>query len=225
MAYPLAHGMAFVMALPSLWRANTEEPRDPDRLAMVVFMHEFAHTQQGDSLGPRIDALVAAGLPPEVDDDLIQKRFAGMADYLDAWARERDLFYAAAFAPDRDTTHRLASQAAALMQTRRARWLDGDDGLLAAADDVFLTFEGAGNWAAWIWLTDARGGGLDPAAAAEFIRGRRTFWSQDQGLAIMLTLEHLLPDWPARAFGTPAVTIDGLLSEVLKEAGSQVAAP
>lgn len=42
-AYPLNQGMAFVMALPSLWRANTEELRDPDRLAMVVFMQEFAH--------------------------------------------------------------------------------------------------------------------------------------------------------------------------------------
>jgi hypothetical protein len=208
-------GMNFVMALPAVWRADASETRDPDRLAMGVFMHEFAHTQQGEGLGRRIDDLIARGLSPDVDDDIVQKRFKEQADYVTAFGPERDLFYAATAAPDAVEARRRLAAAAALMAERRARWFTGEDALLASADDVFLTFEGSGNWAAWIWLTDPRGGGLSPGAASDFIRGGRSFWSQDEGLGIMLALERLTPDWPTRAFGPEGETADALIARAL----------
>ncbi len=211
-------GMNFVMALPAVWRADAAEARDPDRLAMVVFMHEFAHTQQGEGLGRRIDDLIARGLPPEVDDDIVQNRFGDETDYVTAFNAERDLFHAAGTAPDAAEARRRLAGAAALMAERRARWLTGEDALLASADDVFLTFEGSGNWAAWIWLTDPRGGALSPEAATDFIRGGRRFWSQDEGLGIMLALERFTPDWPAGAFGPEGETADALIARALAAA-------
>lgn len=208
-------GMNFVMALPAIWRADTAEARDPGRLAMVVFMHEFAHTQQGEGLGRRIDDLVARGLPPEIDDDIVQTRFRDQADYVAAFEAERDLFHAAATAPDVAEARRLLARAAEMMAARRARWLSGDEVLLATADDVFLTLEGSGNWAAWAWLVDPLGGALTPEAATAFVRGGRRFWSQDEGLGVMLALDRLTPDWPARAFGPDGETVDRLIARAL----------
>ena len=218
-AFPAeAGGMNFVMALPALWRAEAAtEPRDPAKLAMLVFMHEFAHTQQGEGLGRRIDALVEDGLPPEVDDDIVQKRFRDTPEYVAAWEAERDLYYAASGAPDAAEARRLLAEAWAMTRARRARWFTGDQAILDAADDVFLTFEGSGNWAAWTWLVDPSGGGLSPAEATAFVRGRRSPWSQDQGLAVMLTLDRLAPDWPGRAFGPEGATADALIARALEE--------
>lgn len=212
-------GMNFVMALPALWRAEAAtEPRDPAKLAMVVFMHEFAHTQQGEGLGGRIDGLIDAGLPPELDDDIVEKRFRETPDYVAAWEVERDLYYAAAIATDIAEMRRQLFEAKTLTDARRARWFTGEQEILLAADDVFLTFEGSGNWAAWAWLTDPQGGGLTPAEATAFVRGRRSPWSQDQGLAMMLVLDKLTPGWAARAFGPEGATADALIAEALAEA-------
>ena len=102
-AAPTSEGMFFIMALPSLWRANTAEQRDPHRLAMVVFMHEFTHTQQADGLGARVDRLLSLGLPEDADDDIVQDRFAERPGYRQAWEAERDALYDAVYAPDAET--------------------------------------------------------------------------------------------------------------------------
>jgi len=217
-AFPTPDGrMNFVMALPEVWRANTAEPRDPARLGMLVFMHEFAHTQQGSGLGARIDDLIARGLSPEVNDDTLQEMFSDEADYAAAVGRERDLFYASANARDDVEARRLLAEASRSMKERRTRWLVGERALFAEADDVFLSFEGSGNWAAWAWLVDPRGGALGHAEATEFVRGKRRFWSQDQGLGLMLALDRLTPDWPELAFGDGGVTADTLISRALKK--------
>ena len=214
-------GMFFIMALPSLWRADPAERRDPASLAMVVFMHEFAHSQQADGLGERVDALLASGLPQDADDDVVQNRFAAMPGYAAAYARERDLFYRAASAPEATTARRNLTEAARAMKVRRDRWFRGDDTVYAAADDVFLTLEGTGNWAAFAWLTDPRGGGMNRSDAIAFIRGAGTHWSQDQGLGVILAVDRLIPDWPRLAFGPDGVTADMLIAWATQEGATQ----
>jgi hypothetical protein len=216
-ASPMSDGrMFFIMALPSVWRADASELRDWRRLSMVVFMHEFAHSQQAAGLGARIDSLLARGLPEDSDDDVTQDRFGGQPDYLAAYEAERDLFYEAAAASDRDAARDVLALAARRMGDRRARWFRGADAIYAEADDVFLTLEGTGNWAAWTWLTDEEGGRLSSADATEFIRGGRKQWSQDEGLGIMLALDRLTPDWPALAFSPSGATADQLIARALR---------
>ena len=208
-------GMFFIMALPSLWQANGSEPRDWRLLSMVVFMHEFAHTQQGVGLGRRVDELLTRGLPRDADDDIVQDRFGARPGYAAAYEAERDLFYSAATASGDEAARAGLAQAARRMAERRARWFTGTDTVYAEADDVFLTLEGTGNWAAWTWLTDPRGGRLSPADATTFIRGGQTQWSQDHGLGIMLALDRVTPDWPAIAFAPRGVTADQLIARAL----------
>lgn len=216
-ASPMSDGrMFFIMALPAVWRADVAEARDWRRLSMVVFMHEFAHTQQAAGLGARIDGLLASGLSEDSDDDVVQDRFGDRPGYRPEWEAERDLFYRAVEAPDAATARDALALAARRMGERRARWFRDEDAIYAEADDVFLTLEGTGNWAAWMWLTDPRGGRLSAADATEFIRGGRNQWSQDQGLGLILALDRLTPDWPALAFGPEAATGDELIARALR---------
>lgn len=208
-------GMFFIMALPSLWRANPSEPRDWRLLSMVVFMHEFAHTQQGPALGRRIDDLLTRGLPQDADDDIVQTRFAGRPGYTPAYEAERDLFYSAAMAPDATSARAGLENAARRMAQRRSRWFTGAETVYAEADDIFLTLEGTGNWAAWTWLTDPRGGRLSPEDATVFIRGGGAQWSQDEGLGVMLALDRVTPDWAPIAFAPRGVTADDLIARAL----------
>lgn len=208
-------GMFFIMALPSLWQADGSEPRDWRLLSMVVFMHEFAHTQQGVGLGRHVDDFLTRGLPEDADDDIVQDRFGTRPGYRAAYEAERDLFYGAATSPDGEAARTTLAQAARRMAERRTRWFTAADTVYAEADDVFLTLEGTGNWAAWTWLTDPRGGRLSPADATTFVRGGQTQWSQDHGLGIMLALDRVTPDWPAIAFAPRGVTADELIARAL----------
>lgn len=190
----------FVMAAPEIFRRAVADSPDPDALLLAVFVHEITHTQQIPSLGRRIDALVARGLPEDVDDDVVQRRFGERPGYRAAYERERDLLFAAAAARDLATARRLAGQAAAAMQQRRVRWLSGDETIYAEAEDAFLVFEGAANWTAYAWLIHPNGGAKSPQDALPLLRRSGRFWSQDEGLALFLVLDRLLPDWRERAF-------------------------
>lgn len=217
-ASPMSNGgMFFTMALPPLWRADAAEPRDPYLLSMVVFMHEFAHSQQGEGLGGRVDGLLARGLPQDANDDIIQHRFGARPGYAAAYGRERDLFYRSAEARDPAQARALLTEARDAMTARRARWFTGDEALYAEADDVFLTMEGVGNWAAWTWLTHPQGGRMSSADATAFVRGGGANWSQDEGLGVMLALERATPDWPRLAFGRDGVTADQLMTRALAQ--------
>lgn len=207
-------GMFFVMGLPALWRADTDEARDPELLAMLVFMHEFAHTQQGDGLGRRIDDLITRGLPEDATDDTLQELWSGDPAYVAAYERERDLLYRAADARDATAARAWLAQARSAMTDRRETFLT--EPIWRDADDVFLTFEGSGNWAAWVWLSDPRGGALTPQAATAFVRGSGRWWSQDEGLALMQALDQTTPDWPSLTFGPEGTTGDPLIARALQ---------
>jgi hypothetical protein len=202
--------MFFVMSLPSIWRASGRS----DTLATAVFMHEFTHTQS-TALGSRIDALIRRGLPEQIDDDVIQKRFDSLPEFRRAYERERDLLFEAARAPTRDLAVRAARRALAAMDARRATFFRGPNALYADAEDVFLSMEGTGQWAAYLWLTDPQGGAMSAEDALPDIRrgGRR--WSQDEGLALLLVLSRLAPDAPREMFGANARTVLPLLRRAL----------
>jgi len=197
--------MFFVMSLPSIWRAKARS----DTLATAVFMHEFTHTQN-PALGARIDGLIRRGLPEEIDDDVIQKRFDSLPEFRRAYEQERDLLYESARAPTRELALRAARQALAAMNARRAKYFRGANALYADAEDVFLSMEGIGQWAAYLWLTDAQGAALSADDAMPVIR-RGGRWSQDEGLALLLVLSRLAPDAPRAMFGANARTVLPLL--------------
>ena len=194
----------FVMALPSVWRTGTTIKSD-DRLGLTgVFLHEFSHTRQMDVLQQRFEAAEAIyKMPDDYNDDSIQKHFQSDPAYAASIGQETDLLYGAAAEPDSARSRAMARQALALIDARQKRWFSGAGARFKPYDDLFLTMEGFGQWAAYAWLSDPKGGAMTSAAAQAKMRGSRRWWSQEEGLALFLVIDRFLPRWAHRAFGNP----------------------
>ncbi|MEO5816303.1 MAG: hypothetical protein ABIT20_13590 [Gemmatimonadaceae bacterium] len=201
--------MSFVMALPSIWLTSSKGPRS-DLLTTAVFMHEFTHTQN-IALGQFVDTLVSRGLPEDSDDDVIQTKFGDRPGFTDAYSAERDVLYQAVAATSVGQARVLGAKALAMMDRRRAQNFRGADMIYAQTEDLFLSMEGAGQWFAYLWLVDPKGGAMTSAEALTFIRrgGRR--WSQDEGLALLLLASRLSPSAPRALFASTPHTILPLL--------------
>lgn len=217
-AAPATADMAMmVMALPSVWRAgDVTSEMGLERLMFAVLAHEMTHTHQFIDYGPRLVALEAAtGVGDEMTDDIIQDKFSSNAEFASAVLHERDLLFAVAAETDTAKARALAGDALASMTARRAKFLSGDAAAFGELEDVFLTMEGAGQFAGFSWLTQSTGGGLDRSAALKGMqRGKR--WSQDLGLALFLAIDRLTPASPREVFESPPRTALALLQAAVQ---------
>jgi hypothetical protein len=209
-------GPYFVMSAPAIW----EETGRLDAAGFTgVFLHEFTHTRQvggmKDTLGP-LDA--AWAFPEELTDDAVQNHFGADPEYVAAYTAERDLLYRAADAGSIEEARALAAAALAAMRARHARWFTGDAAMFAALDDIFLSMEGVGQFAAYAWLAHPEGGGLSREAAIAKMLGRRKWWTQDEGLALFLAVDRLLPEWPQLGFAVPALGATAILERAVGRA-------
>ena len=206
----------FVMALPPIWTAaKIPIARTPHGLT-AVFLHEFSHTRQTPALAPVFQAAERIRkMDDDFSDDSLQEHFQRNAAYVADFDRERDLLWAAALELDPVKARDLARQALAAMEARQKRWFVGPEAYWKAYDDLFLTMEGFGQWVAYAWLSDPKGGGMSGQAARQRMRGSRKWWSQEEGLALFLVINRFVPHWPQRAFAVrPALGID-LLREAV----------
>jgi hypothetical protein len=90
------------------------------------------------------------------------------------------------------------------MTDRRARYFGGADAMFGELEDLFLNMEGIASWAAY---RAVRREVATDADAVAFIR-RAKSWSQDEGLALFLVIDRLLPNWQSEMFAdTPASAI------------------
>ncbi len=205
----------FVMAAPSYWisKGLGSEPG-----LTAVFLHEFSHTRQvkgfSSIIGPIDDAW---NFEFDLDDDAVQKRFQADSTYVAAYMAERDLLYRAAEADSIAEVRALARQALDMIRARHARWLVGENAVFSILDDTWLSLEGAAQWAGHAWLAHPEGGGLTKQAAIAHMSGRRRFWAQDEGLAIFLVVDRLMPAWPALVFSEPSVGAITLLERAVQQ--------
>jgi hypothetical protein len=109
-----------------------------------------------------------------------------------------------------------------LLRQRRARWFTGEVAKWAPLDDLFLDMEGLGQWAAYAWYVDPRGLDLGAARAQTEVRRDGKHWTQDEGLALFLTIDRLVPDWQSLAFGrTPALAEELLQAAAMAPAAGE----
>lgn len=219
-AAPAPDGSAMmVMALPTIWRAgNVSSEMGLENLMFAVLAHEMTHTRQFPDYGPRIDALAkTVGVGDDMTDDYVQDTFAGDTALAASVARESDLLFASAAEPDLAKARVLAREALGLIKARRSQWPSGDPAALTELEDIFLTMEGAGQFAGLSWLSNRYGGGLEAAAALTGMRrGKR--WSQDEGLALFLALDRFSPGWPAEVFAATPKSALSILAATLGSA-------
>jgi hypothetical protein len=209
----------FVMSTPSVWRGGGVEggPLGLETLMVAVLLHEGSHVAQAGTYGERIGALAdRENLPDEFSDDTMQATFESDPDFAASIARETELFFAAAAAPDRDAARALADEARQMMKARAAKYFTGDDAYWTEAEDLWLTLEGSGQWAGHAWLVDPRGAAVGEDAAMPGFGQRSRWWSQKEGLALVLTLDRLSPGgWKAHVYGDGTQTLLDLLDAAL----------
>lgn len=197
---------AFVaMALPTIWAADrVESAFGLETLMTAVLVHEMTHTRQFYHFAPRLAEMTARyQLPDDLDDDVVQTRFEAVPEFAADVGAERDLLFAAAASSDDAMARKLAREAKMRIDARRSVHFVAGDARYTELEDLFLTMEGIAQWTAYRWLTHPRGGARrdDAATLQDFRRGGRR-WSQDEGLALFLVIDRLVPDWRQRAFAS-----------------------
>jgi hypothetical protein len=207
----------FVMSTPSVWQAaGVGEGPALETTMVAVMLHEGSHLAQIAPYGARLGALIERHrLPDSFNDDAVQDRFQANQEFAASVKEETRLFLDAAAAENPGEARALARSARRLMLERKARWFVGDDAYFAEAEDIWLTFEGAGQWVGYQWLIDPRGGAQPPAdLMARFTRGRH--WSQTEGFAVVMVLHRIAgPRWKRHAFGDGKRTVLEMLDDAL----------
>jgi hypothetical protein len=202
---PAGDGAFFVMAAPSIWKEAGVAGGELglETLMTGVLLHEGSHVLQFPTFGEELAKLTRRyGLPESFNDDSIQKQFEMDQAFAASAARETELLFSAAATSDVQQGRRLAREALAMIGARRDRWFRGKDAYLSEAEDIWLTMEGSGQWLAYRWLTDLRGGATSETAAMPGFAQRGRWWSQKQGIALFLALERLGgSEWKPRVFG------------------------
>ena len=209
----------FVMALPDIWRPIYGKEPGQAEFFQGVIVHELTHTRQLVAVQRRVTEVLLehqAG-DMDLDDDIVQNHFADVPGFRVAFERELDLFFRAAAEPEANRQRALAARALAMVRQRRQRYFTGRNRMYAELEDLFLSMEGAGQWAAY-QLARARTGShtVFDAPLVELVRSNRKFWSQEEGLAMFLLLDAMTTAWQARVFAPkPAVPVT-LLNEAVK---------
>jgi hypothetical protein len=208
----------FVMAMPSVWQ--TKEVSAPTRAEYLqgVFSHEMTHTRLLVAINRRVRELARRhDLVYPINDDVIQAEFQKAPGFEAAFNRERDLIYRAALEPDSGRRREFAARALEMVRHRHARFFSGATAAYAELEGLFLTMEGVGQWAAYR-LAQTRAGGND-AEALRLVRDNKKYWSQDEGLALFLLIDALVPDWQSRVFSATPASPFALLEEALSSPG------
>ena len=212
-------GAFFVMATPNVWREAgvRNDALGLEAMMTAVLLHEGAHVAQSSTHGARISALVPANnLSDDFNDDSIQERFGDNPEFAASVERETDLLFQAVASRDQATARRLISEARELMRARRARWFTGADAYLSEAEDLWLTFEGAGQWVGFQWLVHPSGGGLETEIVMANFAQRGRWWSQKEGIALAFAVDRLARfDWKRQAFGDGAMNLTQMLDASL----------
>ncbi len=209
-------GPFFVMAAPSYWE---QQMKRGDAYGFTgVFLHEFTHTRQlkvmGKIIGP-IDSTWA--FEKELDDDAVQTHFGADSVYVKAYFAERDVLYQAVKAGSIDECRAFARQALDMMRARQERYFTGDYAVFTTLDNTWLAMEGAAQWAAVAWLSHPKGGGMTREEAVAKMLGKGRWWAQDEGLAVFLVVDRLMPKWPALAFGDTPIGATELLTLAVQQ--------
>lgn len=208
----------FVMSTPSVWRAHGVPEAGLETTMVAVLLHECSHVAQTGPYGKRLGKLIEENsLPDSFNDNAVQERFSSNAEFTASVKQETSLFLNAAAEPDDAEARLLAFEARELMRERQARWCVGDDAYLVEAEDLWLTFEGSGQWAGYQWMVHAEGGAQKPADVLPRF-GRDREWSQAEGFAVVMALDRIVgPAWKKHAFGDGARTVLEMLDAALAE--------
>lgn len=210
----------YAMALMDVWRTELPADKQGEHLAdefLTIAQHELTHTLQLRGIFALAQRLAERGDQQlRLDDDAIQRTFEGDAEYTAVYDAEVKLLFDASLVTDAEEQRRMVRRAVELARGRQARWFVGEHALHAQLDGRFLAMEGLGEWVRYRLMTSGPVGELPRQSRAQVLarlRGKKPYWSQDEGLAVLLVLEQRLPDFRARLLADELPDAFALLDE------------
>lgn len=209
------------LALPDAWRADPRYRTSSETRAgwedylVTAFSHEMAHASMLPQLLPRLRELEAAIYPDTMEDNLVQDRFRRVPAFAQSIARETDLLQRALMARSPDVRIEYLRAALSTMRARRDRYFVGELAAWGDAEQVFLDLEGVAQWVSLHVtsrsVTLPRGDAF--ASLLSRFRATREFWSEDQGLMLILVLDAMVPAWQQRMLRRGGATAVQLLED------------
>jgi hypothetical protein len=203
-----------VFAMPSIWQKapHLKTESNLETLIRAVFVHEMTHTRHHNFFN-RINRIEKTMTSPEdFDDDIVQNHFGKIEDFRKAYETEREFLYQAVRETDLERKREFAKNALDVIKTRHKQFMSGNESVYVEIEDIFLTMEGVANWAAYC---AAIAEGLSRTDAIKLIRRNDKRWSQDEGLAVFLVIDSLLPNWQQEGFGNANVSVTELLGRAV----------
>lgn len=215
------------LALPEAWRtdpryrASHETRADWEEYLVTAFSHEMTHASMLPWMLPRLRELEAAIYPDTMEDNLVQDRFRRVPAFAQSIARETDLLQRALMARSADLRLEHLRAALAMMRARRDRYYVGELAAWGDAEQVFLDLEGVAQWVSLHVTTRSvtLPRGVAFASLLTRFRATREFWSEDQGLMLILVLDAMVPAWQHRMFRRGGLTAVQLLEAAAAERG------
>jgi hypothetical protein len=214
----------YAMALLDIWRAELPPEKQTEHMDddfLTIAQHELTHTLQlrgifnaAREVGERLQVESL-----DLDDDRIQEIFEDDPEYVATFDEERALLFEASLVADVVEKRRMVRRAVELARARQARWFVGEHAVHAELDGRFLAMEGLGEWVRYQLMTRGPVGALPRQTrdgALERLRGKKPYWSQDEGVAILLVLEQLLPGFRDRLLADPLPDAFVLLEEAAR---------
>lgn len=204
------------LALEDVWRqdpAYRAADEDWPSYLRRSFIHEMTHARQ---LAVWVPMLRIAGRRvglADFDDDVIQQRFDTLPWVREAVLDETAVLFAAAAAGSEATRRALARDALERMRRRQVRMYGSADAPWARIERLLLDLEGAAQWAAMAHAANTTRLGAE--ARQNLVRGSREYWSQEQGLALYLVLDALVPGWQDRMFSPDPPSAFDLIERAL----------
>ncbi|CAM3820936.1 hypothetical protein FLGE108171_15790 [Flavobacterium gelidilacus] len=185
----------FVMPLTSFWLKNKVDDHGIgiETLVTCVFLHEFGHTQQLQSLndiGVVMDEYSKLHPEDNLNDDILQYYYKNDSIYLKDYKIEADLFRQAALEKDKSECVKLSKTALQMLKARQQKCFEKDGRDIAKMDNFFLTLEGIGQYTAFAWLVNPKGGNLSIEKALLGIKTK--WWSQEQGFDTIFLLSRFM---------------------------------
>lgn len=204
-----------VSAMPSIWRnaPHLREEKNLEILIASVFVHEMTHTFHR-KYHAKLDVIEKKLKDVEdFDDDIIQNSFGKNEEFKNAYEKEHELLFQAVGEKDLTKKRELAKAVFEKIKERRKQFFTGENAIYEEIEEIFLTMEGAANWAAY---KSAINQGLNETDALKLIRRGGKYWSQDEGIGLFLLIDALFPKWQKKAFGKSQMSVTNLLGEAVK---------
>jgi hypothetical protein len=191
----------FIVALPALYHrlAGSDQAANLDELFLGLTAHELTHTRQLIYGMQQIKRLRAGNkLPESFDDNIIQQEFGTNDEYKMTFEKERKLLTSAVLAQDIKDCRQKVEEVLSFNQKRKERFFTGEKKAYSHLEDIFLALESTAMWVQYQAARDRAPAGEDWLKTLIKLSENTDSWSQEEGLALFLLIDRLVPGWQKR---------------------------